>query len=138
MWPHQLPEGHPRGHPGQVHQQTCPALDDDAPGNKLLQNYRVPNIKGGEVDCLRGIKYSILHPEPLHTLATSGLSIYNTKLKSHDGKINARIEGRHESFELFGVENPIQSFTAGLQMFRDGAMPRILGNPVAFEEIENA
>ena len=62
-----------------------------------------------------GIKYSLLHPEPLHTLAASGLSIYTTKLKSHDGKYNAMIGGPHESFEYFtsvagGVQNLIQSF----------------------------
>merc|ERR1711940_185898 len=40
----------------------------DDPMNQLLQNCRVPEIIGGEVDCLMGIKYSLLHPEPLHTL----------------------------------------------------------------------
>ena len=83
----------------------------DAPLNKLLQNCRVPDIIGGEVDCLMGIKYSLLHPEPLHTLATSGLNIYATKLKSHDGKVNAMIGGTHASFEFFssvagGVQFP--------------------------------
>ena len=77
-----------------------------------------------------GIKYPILHPEPLYTFATSGLSIYSTKLKSHDGEINAIIGG---SFEFFmsvagAVRNLTQSFNAGLQRFRDGAMPRILGS----------
>ena len=76
-----------------------------------------------------GIKYPILHPEPLYTFATSGLSIYSTKLKSHDGEINAIIGG---SFEFFvsvagAVGNLMQSFNAGLQRFRDGAMPSILG-----------
>ena len=43
----------------------------DDPLNKLLHNSRVPEIIRGEVDCLMGIKYSLLHPEPLHTLATT-------------------------------------------------------------------
>ncbi|MCP4994211.1 MAG: hypothetical protein GY934_10585, partial [Gammaproteobacteria bacterium] len=115
----------------------------DDPMNQLLQNCRVPEIIGGEVDCLMGIKYSLLHPEPLHTLATSGLSIYATKLKSHDGKFDAMIGGPHESFEFFssvagGVQNLLHSFQIGLQEFRNGGMPRILGNPVTFEEIECA
>ena len=72
-----------------------------------------------------------------------GLSIYASKLKSHDGEMNAMIGGSHESFKFFsavagGVMNLIQSFLAGLQSFRDGAMPRILGNPITFEEIECA
>ena len=37
-----------------------------------------------------------------------------------------------------GVHKLIQSFQAGLQIFRDGARPRILGNPVTLEEIECA
>ena len=73
----------------------------DDPLNQLLQNSKVPEVIGGEVDCLMGIKYALLHPEPLHTLATSGLSIYATKLKSHDGKFDAMIGGPHESFEFF-------------------------------------
>ena len=66
-------------------------VKDDDPCNKLLQN-----IMGGEVYCLLGIKYSLLHPEALHTLPTSGLSIYPSKLKSHDGEMNAMI-GRSTS-----------------------------------------
>ena len=31
-------------------------------------------------------------------------------------------------------QNLIQSFQAGLQQFRNGGIPRILGNPVTFEE----
>ena len=89
-------------------------VKDDDPSNKLLQNCRVPDIIGGEVDCLMGIKYSLLHPEALHTLPTSGLSIYASKLKSHDGEMNAMIGGSHESFEFFsavagGVQNLIQN-----------------------------
>jgi hypothetical protein len=43
------------------------------------------------------------------------------------------IGGSHESFEYFvsvsgEVGNMMQGFTAGLQRFRDGAMPRILGS----------
>jgi hypothetical protein len=84
----------------------------------------VPDIIGGEVDYLMGIKYSLLHPEALHTLPTSGLSIYASKLKSHDGKMNAMIGGSHESFKFFsalagGVQNLIQSFKAG---FKDSEM----------------
>ena len=89
-----------------------------------------------------GKKYSLLHPEPLHTLATSGLSIYATKLKNHAGKFIDMIEGTHESFEYFssvagGVQKLIQSFQAELQQFRNGRMPRILANPVTFEEVES-
>jgi hypothetical protein len=66
------------------------AKNDDS-SKKLLQNYRLPDIKGGEVDCLLGIKYSLLYPQALHTLPTSGLSIYASKPKSHEGEMNAMI-----------------------------------------------
>ena len=69
-------------------------VKDDDPLNKLLKNCRVPDIIGGEVDCLMGIKYSLIHPEALHTFPTSGL--YASKLKSHDGEMNAMIGGSHE------------------------------------------
>ena len=60
-----------------------------------------------------------------------------------DGELKDMIGGSHKSFEFFsavagGVQNLIHSFQAGLQIFRDGAMPRILGNPITFEEIESA
>jgi hypothetical protein len=72
-------------------------VNADDPLNKLLQNCKVPDITGGEVDLLIGINYSLLHPEALHTLPTSGLNIYASKLKIHDGEMNAIIGGTHES-----------------------------------------
>ena len=90
-----------------------------------------------------GIKYSLLSPEPVHILATSGLGIYKSQLKGHDGNYDAMLGGTHESFEYFaeaagGVGNLMSHFTNGLQEFREGAMPRILGNPVTLEEIQAA
>ena len=104
---------------------------------------QVPDIIGVEVNCLMGIKYSLLCPDVLHTFPTSGLIIIASKLKSHDGEIRAMMGSSHESFEFFSamigsVQNLIQSSQCGLQRFRDGAMPRILGNPITFEEIECA
>ena len=40
-------------------------VKDDAPENEVLQNCKLPNKVGGEVDCLMGIKYSFIHPEPI-------------------------------------------------------------------------
>ena len=44
------------------------AVKEDAPDNQVLQNCKLPSKVGGEVDCLLGIKYSFIHPEPIHTL----------------------------------------------------------------------
>ena len=119
------------------------AVKEDAPNSELLQNCKLPGIIGGEVDCLLGIKYSMMHPEPIHTLVESGLSIYSSKLMSHDGVTNAMIGGSHESFEFFaniagGVSQLMAHFTEGLQQFRKGAVPRIECNPITFEEAEHA
>ena len=51
------------------------AVKEDAPDNKELQSCKLPSKVGGEVDCLLGIKYSFIHPEPIHTLVESGLCI---------------------------------------------------------------
>merc|ERR1711888_186285 len=110
------------------------AVKDDAPENLDLQACRLPSRVGGEVDCLLGIKYSYIHPEPLHTLVESGLTIYRSKLKSHDGVTDAIIGGTHESFDIFaniagGVSQLMSHFTEGLLKFREGAVPRIGQNP---------
>ena len=106
------------------------AVKEDAPDNKELQSCKLPSKVGGEVDCLLGIKYSFIHPEPIHILVESGLCIYRSKLKSHDGITNAMIGGPHESFDLCanmagGVAQLLAHFTEGLQRFREGAVPRI-------------
>ena len=59
------------------------AVKEDAPDNLELQNCKVPQMVGGEVDCLLGIKYQNLFPEIVHILA-SGLAIYRSKLRAHD------------------------------------------------------
>ena len=106
--------------------------------NQELQDCRLPSRVGGEVDCLLGIKYSYIHPEPLHTLVESGLTIYRSKFKSHDGVTDAIIGGTHESFDIFanmagGVSQLMAHFTEGLLKFREGAVPRIGLNPTCVE-----
>ena len=73
----------------------------------------------------------------------SGLCIYRSKLKSHDGITNAMIGGPHESFDLCanmagGVAQLMAHFTEGLQRFTEGAVPRIGTNPLCMEDIEYA
>ena len=110
--------------------------------NRKLQECRVPTLIGGEVDCLMGIKYGALSPEPIHTLP-SGLCLYRSKLQPHDGVSNAIIGGCHESFDWMvnvagGVSPLIASFEASLRRFRDGYMPRISMNPISMEEVQAA
>ena len=93
-------------------------VKNSQPNNKKLQQCKVPEIIGGEIDCLLGIKYGALSPEPIHTLP-SGLALYKSKLMAHDGISNAIIGGSHESFDFFvglagGVAPLIASFEASL------------------------
>ena len=118
-------------------------VKEDATDNKVLQDCRLPSKVRGEVDCLLGIKYSFIHPEPIHTLAETGLCIYKSKLMSHDGVTNAMIGGTHESFDIFanlagGVSQLMANFTEGLRRFREGAVPSIGINPATVEEAEYA
>ena len=76
-------------------------MKEDAPHNVELQNYRLPSVIGGEVDCLLDIKYNCLFPEVLHQLPC-GLAIYKSLLMSHDGLSNATIAG-------LGVTKPSSS-----------------------------
>ena len=119
------------------------AVKEDAPDNQVLQSCKLPSKVGGEVDCLLGIKYSFIHPEPVHMLAESGLCIYKSKLLSHDGVTNALIGATHESFDFFservgGVGQLLAHFMEGLAKFRQGSVPSIGINPACFEEIEYA
>ena len=59
---------------------TIKEIKHDNVQNTALQNCRASPIAGGAVDMLLGIKYiSIFHTLP------SGLTIYESKLASHDG-----------------------------------------------------
>ena len=65
--------------------------------NPELQACKVPTLIGGEIDCLMGVKYGALIPEPIHTLL-NGLCLYQSKLMAHDGVSNAIIGGTHQDF----------------------------------------
>jgi hypothetical protein len=110
-------------------------VKEDAPDNAELQDCCVLPEIGGEIDCLMGIKYGTLSPEPIHTLVGSGLGIYRSKLRSYDDVSNAIIVGTQESFEYFaslaGRAAPLISlFTAGLHQFRVGKVKRGLLAPI--------
>ena len=75
----------------------------DKPGDKLLQQCKIPRMAGGVTDALIGIHYELIHPESVHTL-DSGLTIYRSKLMGHKGEFNAMIGGPHSSFECICQE----------------------------------
>ena len=67
--------------------------------DEFLQSCKVPMIAGGKVDILLGIQYSIIHPLPVLEL-NCGLTIYKSRLVSHNSVHNALIGGPHTSFQF--------------------------------------
>ena len=76
-------------------------LDDE-----FLQSCRVPTIAGGKVDILLGIRYSAIHPVPVHELEC-GLTLYKSRLVSHDRSLNAIIGGSHASLKFLAEKAPL-------------------------------
>ena len=112
----------------------------DQPGNKLLQECRIPKLAGGVTDGLIGIQYNLIHPEAVHTL-DSGLSIFRSKLVGHKTGFNAMIGGPHSSFDCLceqagGVVNMVANFIQGLEKYRAGDWrpPRLPYAPMTMEE----
>ena len=88
---------------------------------------------------LVGIKYVSIFPKEIHTLP-SGLTIYSSRLASHDGKFNACLGGPHSSFAALasgagGVTQLLAHFVDGLQSFKDTGPPRIKSVPMSKDEI---
>ena len=48
--------------------------------NKNVTNLKIPNVVGGCVDMILGIKYQSIYPIPVHTFP-SGLTVFQSKLK---------------------------------------------------------
>ena len=108
------------------------------PKDKLLQGCKLPKIVGGRVDVLLGIHYSNIHPVSIRQL-DCGLTIYKSRLTSHDKSVNALIGGPHSSFQFLAekagnVGALLAHFTQGLQQLRQLGPPRIPINPLSVEE----
>ena len=110
--------------------------------NEFLRSCKVPKIAGGTVDLLLGIKYSLIQPVPVQAL-DNGLTIYRSKLVSHDKSENALIGGPHSSFEFLSKKAGstaalLAHFADGLSKLRQLGPPRIPVNPLTLEEEEFA
>ena len=105
------------------------AVKSSQPGNKLLQNIKIPSQVGGKVEILIGIKYNALFPTLIHMLP-NGLALYHLKVKSFKNLHTAVIAGPHSSFDrlLDKVGNTaylLQKFQEGLQNWRSLSPPKI-------------
>ena len=87
---------------------------------------------------LLGIQYSIIQPIPVREL-DCGLTIYRSRLVSHNSADNALIGGPHTSFQALAgragnVSALLTHFTEGLNSLRSLGAPRIPLNPMTLEE----
>ena len=125
--------------------QLKSAIDDlkkDDPQNTVLQNCRAPPIIGGCVDMLLGIKYKNIFPEEIHTLP-NGLTLYKSKLASHNDLFDACIGGPHSSFNALadaagGTARLVAHFMDGLKTWRLMGAPKIKRMNMTKEEIKFA
>ena len=79
-------------------------------------------IAGGKVDALLGIQYSIIQSIAIREL-DCGVTIYRSRLVSHNKADNAIIGGPHTSFQFLSekagnVSNLLAHFTEGLRSLR--------------------
>ena len=65
-------------------------------GDIHVNNCRVPEVIGGDVDLLIGCRYNKVYPEPIHQLE-NGLTIFSLQLKTFN-QYNACLGGAHSSF----------------------------------------
>ena len=113
----------------------------DDPGNKELQNLKIPDLVGGEPDVLLGIMYESCHPIKIHTLP-SGLFLARVKLASYGGWTGV-IGGPHKSFRLLAEQagnasNLMAHFVDGLQQFGKLGPPKLYTPMVTWDDVQFA
>ena len=102
--------------------------------DKFLQSCNIPTIAGGHVNVLLGIQYLSIHPVIVRQL-DCGLTIFKSRLHSHDRKMNAIIGGPHSSFQFLAEKSGntaalLTHFTEGLMRLRKLGPPRIPYKPL--------
>ena len=117
-------------------------IKQDNTSNNILQNCRVPATAGGSVDMLLGIKYISVFPKEVHTLPC-GLTIYQSRLASHDDLYDACLGGPHSSFTVLagkvgGTARLLTHFVDGLKLYKQWGPPKISCVSMTDEEIELA
>ena len=85
-----------------------------------------------------GIKYSLIQPIPVQSL-DNGLTIYRSRLTSHNRTENALIGGPHTSFQFLAdrvgnIGALLTHFAQNLSSLRSLSAPKIPTNPLTIEE----
>ena len=116
----------------------------DKPNDKFLQSCKVPKKAGGVTHGLIGIKYELIHPDPVHTLP-SGLTLYRSKLIGHKPGMNAMIGGPHSTFDFLCdhtgcAANMLANFVHSIEKYRNDewSAPKLPNAPMTLEEIDFA
>ena len=106
--------------------------------DQFLQSCSIPTIAGGKVDVLLGIQYLNIFPVIVRQL-DCGLTIFKSRLSSHNRKMNCIIGGPHSSFQFLAEKagnaaRLLTHFTEGLTKLRQLGPPRIPVNPMSLED----
>ena len=98
--------------------QITQELDEEFPGHEELP-LPPDKVGGGPVDVMVGIRYAKLFPTLMYMLP-SGLGIYETKIKGHNGK-NCVLGGSHHSWrhskDVMNFLSPRAFFSAEMRAY---------------------
>ena len=116
-------------------------LKSDQPDLKELQDLKVPDSVGGEVDVLLGVQYLALYPTEVHSLDT-GLTIYKLRIEGSKG-YTATIAGPHNYFnhlaqKVGNVSHLLSKFNEGIKLWRKLGAPRPSYVPMNEEDLQFA
>ena len=115
-------------------QEAVNEIKRDRPSNKKLQNLRLPKEVGGwDTDVLIGIEHQSLFPKEIHSLPC-GLTIFESKLLSHDGRSNAMVGGPHSTFKALAQE--VGGYSQVLSMFVQGLASWRSFGPISLTKFE--
>ena len=115
-------------------QEAVNEIKRDRPSNKKLQNLRLPKEVGGwDTDVLIGIEHQSLFPKEIHSLPC-GLTIFESKLLSHDGRSNAMVGGPHSTFKALAAE--VGGYSQVLSMFVQGLASWRSFGPISLTKFE--
>ena len=67
--------------------------------SKRLQILKVPNVLGGQIDMILGIRYQSIYPQVLHTFP-NGLTVFESKLRPAEEGALACIGGPVSCLQL--------------------------------------
>ena len=109
-------------------QKVYNKIKNDAQDVKELQRIQVPEILGGEIDMILGIKFQSIYPEPIHHLP-NGMTIYKSKFiparANESACIGGPIECINQLTNTVGASDTIRYLSNFLNYISANHAPKI-------------